>query len=496
MEIAKLLCTQGDMTNLKKRMRKMDIVDLCTRERANTKRKFHKLTSLIIFNSLLKDVPMGCKDTVLPEPLFKNHVVNCLTSERNTRQPYNDNLCLFRALALHLHGNEKLEEETSKSFNLFLNSEEGVVSKFQVVHLNDIAKVEDLLQINIFLYDIDFVDGELIGKLCRRILQKYEKSVKLLRYNNHICYVNSINALFRAFRCTTCDTFFSKTGNLERHLVTCSYRGKHIYPINVYELRKTLYEKLDAFNVRYRNEQKLSRNLAIFDFESICVKEDSYKQTETTTWIGKHVPLLVSTSLNLIPETNFFCNANPHYHILFFITALEGLATQSKTQMKLNFIEVETAIRIKLCAILEQLHPRRNRAERVSNFVDDCIVEEEEKDLSIQFLQIQKNQLIDLQEHFERYCNVLPVFGFNSAKYDINLIKSCLLPILVKEQGIELAVIKKANQFVSFKFGDIQLLDIMNFLGDATSLDSFVKTYKTKETKGLFPKNGSIVQRK
>ena len=227
--------------------------------------------------------------------------------------------------------------------------------------------------------------------------------------------------------------------------------------------------------------------MAIFDFESICVKEEPYKQTETTTWIGKHVLLSVSISSNLIPEPIFLCNANPHHLISSFITALEGLATQSKTQMKLNFIEVETAIKIKLCATLEQLNQRRNRSERVSNFVDDCIVEEEEEDLSTQLLLMQKIQLIYLQEHFERYCNVLPVFGFNSAKYDFNLIKSYLLTIPVNERDIEPTVIKKSNQFVSFKFGDIQLLDIMNFLGVAISLDSFLKTYKTKETKGFFP---------
>ena len=96
---------QVDMTNLKDRMQKKDIVDLCTRERADTKRKIYKLTNLTIFASLLKDLPMGRKDTVLAEPFLKNHNVNCLTFERNTRKPYNDNLCLFRALALHLHGN-------------------------------------------------------------------------------------------------------------------------------------------------------------------------------------------------------------------------------------------------------------------------------------------------------------------------------------------------------------------------------------------------------
>ena len=73
--------------------------------------------------------------------------------------------------------------------------------------------------------------------------------------------------------------------------------------------------------------------------------------------------------------------------------------------MKLNFIEVETAIKIKLCAILEQLNQRRNRAEKVSNSVNYCTKEEEEKVLSTQFLQMQKNQLFDLQEYFERYCN-------------------------------------------------------------------------------------------
>ena len=100
---------------------------------------------------------------------------------------------------------------------------------------------------------------------------------------------------------------------------------------------------------------------------------------------------------------------------------------------------------------------------------------------------MQKNQLFDLQEHFARYCNVLPVFGFNSAKHDIILIKSFLVPSLVNEQDNEPTVIKKANQFVSFKFADIQLLDIMNFLVGAISLESFLKAYKTTETKGFFP---------
>ena len=171
-----------------------------------------------------------------------------------------------------------------------------------------------------------------------------------------------------------------------------------------------------------------------------------------------------------------------------FIDAVEGLAKQSKAQMKLKFLEVETAIKRKLTRTLESPNERRSRNQRVFEFEDHCFEDDnDEKDASTQFFQMQKNQLIELQEQLERYCNVIPVFGFNSAKYDINLIKSYLLPILINERIMEPTVIKKANQFVSFKSGDVQLLDIMNFLGGAKSLDSFLKGYKTSETKCLFP---------
>ena len=142
--------------------------------------------------------------------------------------------------------------------------------------------------------------------------------------------------------------------------------------------------------------------------------------------------------------------------------------------------------KIKLGSILEKLSQRHSRREsaRFDMSQDDF---DNEICASIQFLQIQKNQLIDLQESLERNCNALPVFGFNSANRDLNLIKSYLLTILVNERDIEPTVIKKANQFISLNFGDIQLLDITNFLGGATSLDSFLKAYKTLETKGLFP---------
>ena len=172
---------------------------------------------------------------------------------------------------------------------------------------------------------------------------------------------------------------------------------KHIYPKNVYQLRETLFDKLDSFNIQYRDDQKLFNILAVFDFESICIPEQKFKNTETTTWIGKHVPISVSISSNLIAMPIFLCNSNPRDLVESFIDAVEGLATQSKAQMKLKIREVETAIKSKLTPTLESLNERRCRSQRVFEFEDQCLEDDnEEKDASTQFLQMQKNQLIEL----------------------------------------------------------------------------------------------------
>ena len=202
--------------------------------------------------------------------------------------------------------------------------------------------------------------------------------------------------------------------------------------------------------------------------------------------MGKLVPLSVSISSNLLEEPIFFCNSHPHHLVASFIGAFGNLASQSKAKMKNFFLDIKTTIKNKLGSILEKLTQRHNRREnaRFDMSQDDC---DNETCASTQFLQIEIKSFKWSSMSLEQYYSILPVFGFNSAKYELNLIKSYLLPIPVNERDIEPTVIKKANQFISFKFGDIQLLDIMNFFGGATSLDSILKAYKSSETKRFFP---------
>ena len=169
------------------------------------------------------------------------------------------------------------------------------------------------------------------------------------------------------------------------------------YPRNVYQTRETLFDKLDSFGIKFTSEEKLFRNLAIFDFESFCVQKEAFRDTNTTTWIRKHVLISVSISSNLVEEQIFLCNFDPPHVFASFIRAVENLASQSKAKMKKLCLDIETKIKIKLGNISEKLTQRHNRREH-AKFDMSQDNRDNEVFASTQFLQTQTNQSIDLQE--------------------------------------------------------------------------------------------------
>ena len=50
----------------------------------------------------------------------------------------------------------------------------------------------------------------------------------------------------------------------------------------MYQLRGTLFYKLDSFGNPYTDDRKPFKNLDFFDFESICVEDEKIRETEIT----------------------------------------------------------------------------------------------------------------------------------------------------------------------------------------------------------------------
>ena len=203
--------------------------------------------------------------------------------------------------------------------------------------------------------------------------------------------MSNLNAVFQSFRCPNFDSFFSRTFNSERNLATCSERVKNIYPRNVYQIQETIFDKLDPFGIKCTSQQKLLKNLAIIDFEPICLQEESFKYTKPATWIGKHVPILVSISSNLVEEPFFLYNSDPHHLVSSFIGTLEGLASQSEAQLKLFSLISRQQLRLSWAASCRNLpNAIIEDSPRGLTSQDDC---DNEICASTPFLQIQKKSI-------------------------------------------------------------------------------------------------------
>ena len=257
----------------------------------------------------------------------------------------------------------------------------------------------------------------MVGELARRSIKKHEKNVQLIRYNSHICYVDNNHALIKAFHCPTCDTNVQKTGNLERHLVRCSDRWSiYIQRMCINSDKRILISLTRSISNTQINRNSFF-NLAVFDFESICIPEEKFKNTEMTTWIGKHDPISDSISSNLISEHIFLRNFNPRDSVELFQHAVEGWPTQSKTQMKMKFLEVETTIKSKLTRTLVSLNERRCRNQRILEFDDQCYEDDnEEKDASFPFITPLLLFYLDLGlvcKKFHHFVDYIPVKCFN-----------------------------------------------------------------------------------
>ena len=92
------------------------------------------------------------------------------------------------------------------------------------------------------------------------------------------------------------------------------------------------------------------------------------------------------------------------------------------------------------------------------------------------------------KEEFENYCKQAVCIGFNSGKYDINLLRKTL----IKHLGLHLksghkCVIKRNNNYQCIVNDKLKFLDMVNYLPPGTSYSQFLETFNQKENKAFFP---------
>ena len=129
------------------------------------------------------------------------------------------------------------------------------------------------------------------------------------------------------------------------------------------------------------------------------------------------IPISVSILSIHVQQPISLRKVDPLYIVEYLIACLEILTPHNNVQLKILVLDMEIPFKIRLDRLLEILRQRHHRCEQVSETEDICSQQNSDDScVSTQFFKKQKNQLIDLRQDFELYCNVLLVFCFSIAK--------------------------------------------------------------------------------
>ena len=89
-----------------------------------------------------------------------------------------------------------------------------------------IGTIEEIAQMNKFLYKLYNLEEAKIGYLARIRLYRHSSILRVLLYKSLICFVSNINTLFKIYRCPSFDHFIKRAPHREILLNFCQKEMK------------------------------------------------------------------------------------------------------------------------------------------------------------------------------------------------------------------------------------------------------------------------------
>ena len=231
---------------------------------------------------------------------------------------------------------------------------------------------------------------------------------------------------------------------------------------------------------------------AAYDFEALlsALKPGEKKQTEQTTYTSKHAPMSVSVSSNVPGFDKEVCFVSEN------TDRPQDLVNPMMTYLKEMSDHAFELLQREFCDIYQE----------ISKLEADPVLE---------FPPQKLKKLLD------DYLHELPVVGFNSSVYDINLIKTAFFQNLVvtdpdydvaesnecldkeeeeqeenkneldppqnhKQTGIKF-IIKNNNEYKCIATRRLKFLDIKNYIAPGFSYEKYLAAFEIEQKKGFFP---------
>ena len=464
LEEPSLITNRDDFESFLERIREPDILQWAVAQRPNSDWVCEHVTNATFFLNRIVQHPIGCVGVTLPDYVKNNKAIVGLAKDEHGAI-YNDNLCLFRCLALHL-GREAAA--------LYVEYTDTSVHDFAGVTLGELHKVESKFETNVVVYQLVEIDnGKTVAELVRRSLAQYQETMYVNLHETHYSYIRDINMYCHSWRCRNCEQALWKSEwELHRHERTCEASVNRIYKGGVYRPPSSVFERLDDEGIVVVDSLRYYPYRATFDFECYFDGENIPTNTDHVQWIARHVPLSVSVASNVPGYEPAQC----------YIT--DGDSDKLVEEMMNNLIAISDAAYDSLLPsyvdVLADLDARKHAWEEETKEAG----EEEEGEES------KTNPFNTLAGQLHGWLHQLPVIGFNSGKYDLNMIKRSFVPLLIHNNTAEHTscfVIKRQNSFMCLSTDKLKFVDICNYLAPGVSYDKYLKAYGCELGKGHFP---------
>ena len=190
----------------------------------------------------------------------------------------------------------------------------------------------------------------------------------------------------------------------------------------------------------FRKEFRAYPHYIVFDFEAL-LEGMNQQQTKDLLYVSKHVPVSVAIHDSLSGSPTFIEHEDPKILVGLFVEELDRR-------------------RALIVKEVNELYPRP----------DD-------------FDMLSKGD----QKGWNEWVNQVAVMGFNSGKYDINMIKRYFVERIAENVDEKIKVAKKDNNYMFLTTSKFKFIDIKNFLAPGMSYAKWCKSLGCGLEKLVFP---------
>ena len=242
---------------------------------------------------------------------------------------------------------------------------------------------------------------------------------------------------------------YAKTIELEKKMKKQGFKIVSVWECEKPELKKK----------RFCKKFKPYPYFIVYDFEAVC-KKINEKQTDELTITAKHIPVSVAINDNLTKKPSFIVEEDPKKLAERFVDELLKRASE---------IEEKVGSANPVLGVYKKIN-QDDKGEQYGGY----LINEER-------VRLPK----ETAKSYVNWVKQVPVFGFNSGRYDINMIKEYFVKNLAALSDVNVA--KKENSYMFLSTPNFKFLDIKNYLAPGLSYDAWCRAYGCELQKLAFP---------